>query len=103
MHLMRPDQHRHRQIQQTILVLKNQTSAFFADMPVLAENAQRRANTGGLGLDHLQAFVFLRADDRRHTPFQNTRLFTGYFSQSDAQILLVIDGNRGDDRKPGVF
>ena len=95
---MAPDEPRRRQIEQAVIVLEHQAAAFLGDDPVFARDVQRRAHARGLAGDDLARLAYLRGDDGGYAGFQNACLFAGDFRDAVAEVLDVIERNRGDHR-----
>ena len=101
--LMRPRQVREGQVAQSGVIGIDKPPAFFLHVPVLTVNQQRRANTGRLLFDHLKRRILLRTDDAGYATLEDTRLFKSDLFQRFAKELLVVDGNRGNHAKRGLF
>ena len=99
LHLVRPRQARHRQIQKPALVLKHQPPAFLMHMPMLPMGHHRYAQPRRLPLDHVKRLVRLRPYHTWHAALQDPGLLKGNLAQRVAQILLVIDRHRRDHRQ----
>jgi hypothetical protein len=67
--------------------------------PVLAVDEQGRAQFSSAGLDHLACGVRLGSDDTGDTGLQDAGLLEGDLGQGLAQILLMVDRDRGDHRQ----
>ena len=83
--------------------MENQPPAIFRYHPVLAVSQNRRSHPGSARLDHRQAIRLLWPHDYWHAPFDDPGLFTRDFGQRIAQILLMVDGYRGDNRQRRVI
>ena len=92
-----------RQVQQSIVILKDQPTTIFERVPMLAMHQQRRAKTGGTGFDHFQTVGVLRANHASDTALDNARLFACDFGQGVTEVLLMIKADRGDDGQRGMI
>ena len=62
--------------------------------PSTISGATRRR---GAGLDHLERVGVLAADDAEDAGLEDAGLLAGDLGQGVAEVLLVVDGDRGDD------
>jgi hypothetical protein len=85
-----------REIKQAGLVLIDQPSALLGRSPILSGDLDRRLQTRGLALDHLERLARLRGHDQRHAAFDDARLFGGDQRHAVAQELGVVERDRRD-------
>src|SRR5215471_2585213 len=77
--LMPPVESWRRQIEQSFLVLIDQTATLFRRGPIFASDPQRRAKLRRLPLDYSQGIAVLRSNDDRDAPLEDAGFFRGDF------------------------
>ncbi len=87
---------RRGKVEQAVIVLIDQTSAFLGRRPILAGDLDRRLDARGLALDRRQCFARLRRHDRRHPRLENAGLLPRDLAYGIAEVLGVVERDRRD-------
>ncbi len=82
---------RRRQVEQSVVVLIDEPSAFLARRPMLAGGAQRRPRLAGARLDHFERGAALRRDDDGNAVLEDAGLLGGDRLERLAEKFGVIE------------